>query len=435
MRLILTTLASAVLLIFSQGAYAQLASSTAITYNPISPTSCTSTSAVVDITESCSNMTFVSSTVTVGTTDVTIDLEYTIGPICLGAIRTATRPATLGILPSTINTVTVNCLVNGTTAHTANYPISVLTCCPVSADFSIPQSICPGDTVILQNTTQNALNYRWYLGGTLLDTTQDLSYAFANPGTYQINLAASDSSCSDSISKNVFVINSTVDLGPDTTVCTDGTFSLAVSNQRDSVRWSTGASTISIPITAVGTYWIRSYQNGCEARDTVLITAKQSAAVDLGSDTTICLGDSLMLEASDPNNVSYVWQDGSMGSSFKVTGPGTYYVRATSNDGCVASDTIEVMIDSCDVSLLENNRLNLRLYPVPVNSILEIKSPSSEPMGYTILNVQGVGIHSGVLQFESGSAQLNVTELPTGTYLLQVRGARSVDTYRFIKQQ
>ncbi len=46
----------------------------------------------------------------------------------------------------------------------------------------------------------------------------------------------------------------------------------------------------------------------------------------LGPDTTLCAGDSLLLDATRPG-AQYLWQDGTTDATFLVTDPGTYHVQ------------------------------------------------------------------------------------------------------------
>lgn len=63
-------------------------------------------------------------------------------------------------------------------------------------------------------------------------------------------------------------------------------------------------------------------------------------SVHLGSDTLLCTGDELLLEAGVVAD-TYLWQDGSTGPTFSVDGAGTYWVQVTEGE-CISTDTIEV---------------------------------------------------------------------------------------------
>ncbi|MEI6823022.1 MAG: gliding motility-associated C-terminal domain-containing protein [Bacteroidota bacterium] len=68
----------------------------------------------------------------------------------------------------------------------------------------------------------------------------------------------------------------------------------------------------------------------------------------LGNDTTLCIGESLILKPNMPN-ATYTWQDGSTNSTYTVTQPGTYWVKAYFADyNITTTDTINIMYKNCD---------------------------------------------------------------------------------------
>ncbi len=66
-----------------------------------------------------------------------------------------------------------------------------------------------------------------------------------------------------------------------------------------------------------------------------------SVVVELGTDTTICEGESLLLDASG-ETLEYLWQDGSSSSSLMVTEAGNYAVTVTDLCNNTATDEINV---------------------------------------------------------------------------------------------
>lgn len=65
--------------------------------------------------------------------------------------------------------------------------------------------------------------------------------------------------------------------------------------------------------------------------------------VDLGPDAEICSGTSLLLTAGN-GFTSYLWSDGSTGSTLTVNTSGTYWVTTSSSCGGVQSDTVHVSL-------------------------------------------------------------------------------------------
>ncbi len=64
-------------------------------------------------------------------------------------------------------------------------------------------------------------------------------------------------------------------------------------------------------------------------------------SLTLGSDTTVCPNDSLLLDVSQPN-VSYIWQDSSTQGTFLITESGTYFVTIEGSQCGRFSDTIKI---------------------------------------------------------------------------------------------
>ncbi len=65
--------------------------------------------------------------------------------------------------------------------------------------------------------------------------------------------------------------------------------------------------------------------------------------VNLGADTAICDGNSLLLDAGNPG-ATYVWSNGATAASQWVMDPGKYWVQVERN-GCFSSDTIQVKLN------------------------------------------------------------------------------------------
>lgn len=64
------------------------------------------------------------------------------------------------------------------------------------------------------------------------------------------------------------------------------------------------------------------------------------SAVDLGNDTTICVDETLMLDAGD--GISYLWSTGELTQTIEVDTAGTYWVEVTGPSGCTSFDDIVV---------------------------------------------------------------------------------------------
>jgi gliding motility-associated-like protein len=89
-------------------------------------------------------------------------------------------------------------------------------------------------------------------------------------------------------------------------------------------------------------YIYAGLQSCATLMDSVLVTVFTSPPnVNLGTDTSICPGNSIVLDAQT-GYVSYLWSTGSTSSTIIVTIPGIYYVDVSDGCGNFSSDTVAV---------------------------------------------------------------------------------------------
>jgi len=145
-----------------------------------------------------------------------------------------------------------------------------------------------------------------------------------------------------------------IDLGPDTAIC-DGS-NLTIGNPIAAgvtYEWSTGETTPTINVTTSGTYWLAATKDTCTVIDSIQVSLLISPIVDLGRDTTLCPGETIILTASHPDATGYVWQDGSTSSSFEVSSQGIYTVEVQ-NGICSGTDQVQVFYENIPLIDLGN---------------------------------------------------------------------------------
>jgi gliding motility-associated-like protein len=89
--------------------------------------------------------------------------------------------------------------------------------------------------------------------------------------------------------------------------------------------------------------FLRGSLSGCITHtDSVKLTILEApATLSLGSDRDICTGNNFLLNARKGFG-SYLWQNGSTDSVFRVTAPGKYYIKVTNACGGELSDTVVI---------------------------------------------------------------------------------------------
>jgi gliding motility-associated-like protein len=191
--------------------------------------------------------------------------------------------------------------------------------------------LCSGNQLTLttsHNSATPAVAYQWNTGA----TTPTL--VVTQPGTYSVTVTFA-SGLKLTSQQQVVPFTTALRITGETLLCPSSP-SVALQAQdpaATSFRWSTGAATPSISVTQPGTYSVSaSYPGGCTATSThIVTTASALHPFTLGSDTTLCEGQTLLLvaPAHTPATATYRWSDGSTGPTLLVQRPGTYSLRVT----------------------------------------------------------------------------------------------------------
>ena len=237
------------------------------------------------------------------------------------------EPATAGVgtHPITYTYTDVNGCVNSETQSTTVNALPVPVITPASVDF------CQGDYAIL-NASNGYSQYTWTTG---FNGQQTL----VNTGG-QVTVTVTDvNGCVGTSAPATVVVNTppVIDLGPDTTICTQTSYTLNAGYPGSTYDWSTGEFTQSITVSSTGAYAVTVIdQNGCEGFDYAIVTVSQTLAPVVTSSglTTFCQGDSIVLDAGS-GYATYLWSDGiTQTQTITVTQPGFYQVFVTNSLGC-----------------------------------------------------------------------------------------------------
>ena len=210
--------------------------------------------------------------------------------------------------------------------------VSVLKMAPgLLVNLGNDTSLCEGDSLVLRVNVP---------GGQYLWNTGDIqnSITIKQAGRYWVRVTTGGNTVSDTI-QVAFKPLPVFDLGSDTILC-EGQKVILGPAVTGSYLWQDGSNAESMTVTQSGEYWLRLTQNGCAASDTVNVSYKPLPSVDLGNDTSICPGSTVLLDAGQPN-ATYLWSNGAAADAISVQNPGVYWV-AVGVDGCVAIDSIKI---------------------------------------------------------------------------------------------
>ncbi len=87
--------------------------------------------------------------------------------------------------------------------------------------------------------------------------------------------------------------------------------------------------------------------------DSLEIKAQSASSFTLGNDTSICTGQTFLLDATYLG-ATYVWQDNSTNPTYPVTQAGTYFVTISAG-GCQLKDTVQITELNCSATVIVPN--------------------------------------------------------------------------------
>jgi gliding motility-associated-like protein len=185
----------------------------------------------------------------------------------------------------------------------------------------------------------------------LNDSTLVLIYKDQFQGKVSVSMNGTCRYLSDSISFKVLPAEKSISLGPDGYLCPDSSLVLRPAKGFGNYMWQDGSSADTMLVTTPGKYYVTVTNTcGLPISDTVLIQQAPSLSFNVGPDLTICLNDSVLLQAPDGYN-QYIWRTNNnvnsySGQSLTVYPPVTtsYFASAKTTLGCIVKDTVLITI-------------------------------------------------------------------------------------------
>ncbi|MDQ3047794.1 MAG: SBBP repeat-containing protein [Bacteroidota bacterium] len=208
--------------------------------------------------------------------------------------------------------------------------------------------LCPGQTALLD--AGSGMSFYTWNGG---QTTQTISISSA--GLYDVIVTDTNGCSSADTIQLLSAVQPFVNIGTDTTICEGQMVLLNAAGGMSAYLWNDASSAQSLTATLNGIYYVDvTNASGCVARDSMQLTVLPAPLLDLGADTSICSGVTLILNAGT-GSTSYTWNDASAGQTLTVFSAGQYYVSVSDGNGCTSSDTLLLSVNSLPVFDIGND--------------------------------------------------------------------------------
>lgn len=216
--------------------------------------------------------------------------------------------------------------------------------------------LCFADSLVLNACDPGVVEYKWNTSP--LDTLCNL-VAVSSARYIVTTIDTLGFIVRDTI--KVTVSSTYVNLGPDQIICPGDTVTLNAFNQNASYLWSPTGDTISaIKVTETGQYKVTAIDNfNCIESDSINVVVDYVPPVDLGPDTVLCSGQSILLDAGSGNpGTTYEWDPiTATTQTVFISSPGTYSVLVTSQANCTETDTLTVGVGLTPLIDLGDDRI------------------------------------------------------------------------------
>ena len=214
-----------------------------------------------------------------------------------------------------------------------------------------------------------SIAYQWFNNDTPVSGETQSSLTVTQPGDYSVEITTSNTNqntdetvdCPKTVNFTVTDASFSIDLGADQTFCDNQpqTISPDIQGEDDSnasYSWNTGEDNASIQVDQSGTYTLTATINGCEVTQSVNYLFNSEPEINLGSDNSVCEGETLNLDATPDNatdydTIDYKWSQngnilsGETNADLIIDEPGNYSVEITTTNSNAAGQSQTCVYD------------------------------------------------------------------------------------------
>ncbi|MCF8424442.1 MAG: gliding motility-associated C-terminal domain-containing protein [Bacteroidia bacterium] len=127
-------------------------------------------------------------------------------------------------------------------------------------------------------------------------------------------------------------------------------------NKGYSYLWSNGENTDRIKIDKQGIYWLKLNNKGCSFIDTFKVTNANFAIPNFGKEILICENEpNKLLSVKASSDVKIYWNTGANTPSINATKEGIYWVKSTSKNCGIKTDSVLIKYKNCDCEIFIPN--------------------------------------------------------------------------------
>lgn len=372
------------------------------------------------------------------------------------ATSTEANPTVTYVVPGVYNVTLSASNAFGTNSVTMQDAVTIYAATTAGFDYTLN-----GTTAAFSNTSAGATGVVWTFPDGSTSTMDNPSYVFPGNGTYEVSLMATGL-CNDDAVTQTIVIDGPLPVVEFTTNASSGcapltvTFTDASENTPVSWAWSLPGATpatgdgaeVTVTYETAGTYAVSLEVSNIygttmvEVMDYITVSAAPEAPV-----FTTETDDEMTYRFSVDSPIAgwtYSWTfgDGELASgetvehTYTANGPFEVILVVTNECGSAsAMDTVNPIISGVNTPAWA---FDLTLSPNPTSDQLYLRAtnwPSQGTLSFRLVNALGQHLGQEVHQVNPGNwqQQLDLTNLPAGTYWLQISWDKELWSQKVIK--
>ena len=204
--------------------------------------------------------------------------------------------------------------------------------------------------------------------------------------------------------------------GDTSSICEGESVELFVKEEGFSTyEWSNGSSELINTVDEEGYQYLTVTNGiGCAVTDSFWVDIHQ-VTPDLGNDTTLVEGKSIVLNGSTEDGTTYLWNTGEKSPEITVNEAGTYSLEVMSDIGCLGSDEIIISFYT-DIHEQENYEQITAAYD-PSTRNVHVQSKTNIISSIYLVNIKGQLVYQEFINTKE--ITLKIPNLSSGIYFLQ----------------
>ncbi len=227
--------------------------------------------------------------------------------------------------------------------------------------------LCSGVQLQVGDNSTNFDAYLWSTG----DTSKTIQISQA--GIYWLRVLSACDTLTDSIQvSNIEKLSFSI--GNDTILCAGDSITLSADSNLLNFRWSNGEARKSITVSQPGIYWLESFDSCSVFRDSIQVLRPQLPQLNLGNDTVICPGDSILIGQNGFD--FYQWSTNDTTPHITISSAGVYQLLA-GNICDTVTDSLSIRFHpKTQVNFSISNSITLTNEPI---TFVNLSNPKGSP--------------------------------------------------------